>query len=371
MMTSEPGWRGQRFEGPEGRAFSSVEGAAAGTGNCFTKRTDWFILGPMAELRKDPVSGNWIVSGYTRVKSGDIATCPFCPGNEHLTPPAISQVKDKDGNWLVRCFPASNPIFMIEVAENKRAEGLYDKMGNVGAHEIIVEGRVHTKTTSTFEPHELGVVLDMFAGRIIDLKKDKRFKYVQVFKNHGELAGSYIFHPHSHVLATPIMPHRMTLELTHCRNHYLQKERCLICDIVNQEMRQEKRVVAQNDHFVAFCPFASRFPYELWVVPRRHGENFEAMRDGEARHQFIALFLDVMKRIEMMTTAYTFVIHTSPNIVREGAGDEDFTVADYFHWHIEVLPRDFRSSKYKREDEFYIVSVPPEEAAERLRAEKV
>ena len=126
----------------------------------------------MAELRKDPVSGDWVVSGYKTQKASAPGDCPFCPGNEHLTPKTLREMKGSDGSWIVRCFPATNPIFVIEVEEQKRAEGLYDKMGNVGAHEIIVENREHTLTMSSFSAHELSSVLDMYMDRIVDLKKD-------------------------------------------------------------------------------------------------------------------------------------------------------------------------------------------------------
>lgn len=325
----------------------------------------------MAELRRDPVSGNWVVVGYQRVQPVDLNVCPFCPGNEHMTTPVIREFKDPDGLWLVRCFPASNPIFVIEVPEHKRAEGMYDKMGNVGAHEIVVESRSHTQTLSTFDRHQLSLLLTMYRDRITDLKKDKRFKYVQTFKNHGQLAGSYLFHPHSHVLATPTLPQRIALELANCRNHYSQKQRCLFCDIITQELRQDKRVIGANDRFVAFAPFAPRFPFEVWIAPRRHSDSFESMNEGELQEDFMSLFLDVMKRIEKVAPAYTVSIHTSPNEVEQSFVDDDLSMPDYYHWHVQILPRDLRTSKHKREDEFYVISITPEETARLLKTEEV
>lgn len=325
----------------------------------------------VAELRKDPVSGNWVVVGYPRVEPFDLTVCPFCPGNEHMTSSIIREFRDGDGTWLVRCFPAANPVFVIEVPENKRAEGIYDRMGNVGAHEIVVEGRSHTQTLSTFDEQQLSLVFEMYRERIIDLKRDKRFKYVQTFKNHGQLAGSYPFHPHSHILATPILPQRIALEMTSARNHFRQKERCLFCDIIAQELRQDRRVVAANDRFVAFTPFAPRFPFEVWIAPRHHGDSFERGQDRETSKDFVRLFLDVMKRIEKVAPSYTVSIHTSPNETDRRFVEDDLPVSDYFHWHLEILPRDLRTSKYKREDEFYVISITPEETARLLRAEEV
>ncbi len=340
-----------------------------------TKRKLYHTIQIMAELRRDPVSGDWIVTEYKTTKRDSVGTCPFCPGNEHLTPKPIREYKDTDGSWLVRCFPAIDPVFVIEVNENKRAEGLYDKMSNVGAHEIIVENRAHTKTISDFTEKELLLLLEVYMERISDLKNDKRFKYVQMFKNHGELAGSYIFHPHSHLLATPIMPRKIEQELANSMRHYVQKGRCLFCDIQSQEMRQNKRVVSVNADFVAICPFASRFPYEVWIMPRSHSEAFEEMRDEGTKRTLAAMMLETMKRIEKLTNAYTIIIHTSPNMADAGRRTfhdmEEAPLSDYFHWHMEIFPMDFKSSKYKQEDEFYVISITPEEAAKALREQIV
>jgi UDPglucose--hexose-1-phosphate uridylyltransferase len=326
----------------------------------------------VAELRRDPISGTWVVVGLTWVKSNQIDLCPFCPGNEHLSGKSIREFRDAGGAWLTRCFPAANPIFMIEASSNKRAEGMYDKMGNVGAHEIVVEHRAHTRNLSDFEEDELALVLDMYVERILDLKRDNRFRHVQVYRNHGELAGSYIYHPHSHVLATSIIPHGTMLELGNSQDHYLQKERCLLCDITAQEIRQNKRVVAISENFVAFCPFAPRFPFEVCLLPRFHSHTFESLTDDRAlKYEFIHLFLDVMKRVERARSSHTIVLHTAPNRGTEEITQEPIEVENYFHWRVEILPRDLRSSRFKREDDFYHASLTPEEAAQILRSDKL
>ncbi len=325
----------------------------------------------MAELRRDPVSGSWVVVGLTWTKASEVDVCPFCPGNEYLAGKPIREIRDEGGTWQVRCFPALNPIFTIEALPGKKAEGMYDKMGNVGAHEIVVESRAHTKTLSDFGEGELGFVLDMHAERILDLKKDKRFRHVQVYRNHGELAGSYIYHPHSHILATSIIPHGTVVELVNYKDHYLQKERCLLCDITAQEIRQNKRVVALSDNFLAFCPFASRFPFEVCILPRFHSHAFESLTaDRVLRLEFIRLFLDVIRRVERTRSAHTIVIHTAPNKAEGEISPEPVAVEDYFHWRVEIMPRDLRSSKFKREDEFYNVALTPEEAAQILKSDK-
>ncbi len=323
----------------------------------------------MAEFRKDPLRGNWVVVDFKKTKTNSAGLCPFCPGNEEMTPPSIREIRDHQGRWLLRCFSAANPVFQVEADENKRAEGFYDKMGNLGADELIVESASHVKTLSAFDPSEVSLVVDMYTERILDLKRDDRFKYVLVSKNHGEGTGSFIFHPHSHVLATPIVPQQVAQELANSRNHYLLKERCLLCDVVSQETRQAKRIVTLTDRFVVLCPFASRVAFEVWIVPRLHTPAFEAWDDKATQEEFAEVYLDTMKRIEKVSASYSVAIHTSPN-TRDGFGGENVSTADCFHWHVEILPRDINSYRFKREDQFYTVFTTPEEAAILLKAEE-
>ena len=323
----------------------------------------------MAELRKDPLSGNWIVVGHKIVPLDPHGPCPFCPGNEYLTPPTIRQTTGADGTWKVRCFSALNSVFRIETEESKRAEGLYDKMGNVGAHEIIADHRDHHRTLATFSVMDLTNLLDMYIDRIVDLKKDKRFKNVAVFRNQGELAGSFISHPHSHVLATPIPSKRIDLEVANARSHFLRKERCLYCDILRQEIRQNKRIVSINDNFVSFCPFASRFPFETWVFPRFHSADFENLRDSAIKTNLASILIDTIGRLEKNVPAYSLLIHTSPNVSPAARNVGEIPLRDIFHWHIEILPKVMIVAKYRTEDEFYVIPDTPEEAAAILRGQ--
>lgn len=326
----------------------------------------------MPELRRDPTSGNWVVVGHKHIRIDNRSTCPFCPGNESLTPPTIREVRREDGSWAIRCFPSRDLLFVIEAPEEKKAEGIYDKMSNVGAHEVVVETPDHVRMFSNFAPNELELLIRFYQERVYDLKRDRRFRYVQIFKNHGELAGSYIFHPHSHILATPILPQRIENELKNAKDHYLRKDRCLYCDIIRQEMREGKRVITENAHFISFCPYAPRFPFETWIVPKKHTESFEDIKENDVLTSFVLILLETMKRIEKLMNAYTLVYHTSPNFEQlEIESEEDPPVSLYFHWHLEIMPRDYRASKYKREEEFYVNTLTPEEAARILKAQKI
>jgi UDPglucose--hexose-1-phosphate uridylyltransferase len=324
------------------------------------------------ELRRDPVTGNWVIVGYDAVAVNPPGLCPFCPGNERLTPPTIREVLGEDGLWHVRCVSALNSVFAIEASEDRRAEGLYDKMGNVGAHEIIVDHRDHEKTLGHFTSDELVVLLKTYMERMWDLRRDPRFKSVQAFRNRTNFPETHIPHPHSHILAAPVVPKRLELELTQARAHFMQKERCLFCDVIHQEIRQNKRVVSLNSDFVVLCPFASRAPFEAWVLPRAHEARFETLTNEDSLYNLAAILLDLIRRIERVAPAETLLIHTAPNVTHWGGpGEEVQQVSEFFHWHVEVLPRDFRSVKYKLEDEFYVLPDSPEVSAAALRALKV
>jgi UDPglucose--hexose-1-phosphate uridylyltransferase len=158
-------------------------------------------------------------------------------------------------------------------------------------------------------------------------------------------------------------------ELANSRNHYLLKERCLLCDVVSQETRQNKRIVTLTDHFMVLCPFASRMAFEVWIVPRAHNPAFESWTSDAVQKDFVQVFLDTMKGVEKVASSYSVVIHTSPNPAREGFAGEDVRMEDYFHWHIEILPRDVSSSRFKREDQFYALFTTPEEAAILLKTD--
>ena len=328
------------------------------------------ILASWENLGGMRLQANGLLSASRRSRPENPTCVLFAPVMNTLPPGRSGRYGTRKGCGSPRCFPAINPVFEIEASENKRAEGFYDKMGTLGAHEIIVEGRSHANTFSTSDHADVARAVEMYTDRILDLKQDARFKYVQVFKNHGELAGSHIFHPHSHVLATPIVPQQLSLELSHSESHYLLKERCLICDVVNQELRQDRRIVSVTDHFLVICPFASRLSFEVWIIPRRHNPSFEQWISEDIRRDFAEVLLDTMRRVERLRSSYSMVIHTSPNIMVEYFGERGPQVSDYFHWHVEILPRDLSSSTYKREDEFYTVAIMPEEAATILKTEK-
>jgi len=327
----------------------------------------------MPELRKDPVSGRWIIISVERGKRpSDFMSpsqkrkmtgfCPFCPGNEHTTPEEILSFREERDNpgspWKLRVVPNKFPALQIHGDLNKTGEGIYDRMNGVGAHEVIIETPDHMQSLSTMPLRAVEDVLWAYHMRMQDLKNDSRLKYVLVFKNEGEAAGASLEHTHSQIIALPIVPKTVAGEMASARTYYDYKERCLFCDIIAQERRDMKRVIYENDSYLAVAPFAPRAPFETWILPRRHESAFGPA--GESFGDLADILQRILKQIDRLLEVppYNFIIHTSP--FREEQND-------YYHWHIEIMPKLTKIAGFEWGSGFYINPTPPEVAAEYMR----
>ena len=320
------------------------------------------------ELRKDPVTQAWVVVGQ-REPLGDRATgCPLEPDEIEAQPAILSW--PHEGAWQIRVMAHPRPIYRIEGEAGRLPDGIYDKMGALGAHEVVVETPKHDRRLSQFSDEEIERVLWVWASRTADLKKDHRFKYVSVFKNQGPEAGEEWPHAHSEIAATMFVPRRLKYELAAAHEWYRDKERCIFCDTVRQEERNGKRIVDVQGDYYALCPYASRVPYEVWLVHRRHNHLFEQPRAGSNRRQLAALLGRVLRRLEKLAPAYHLVVHTAPNTRSKKGELAGYwkTLAEDFHWHIEILPIVEKTSKSYSIKEVYFNTVFPEAAAAELRA---
>jgi len=319
------------------------------------------------ELRKDPITQSWVLLGHSEDQKGPGGECPLCPEGGAASR-TVLQIPS-EGPWQVRVIPHLFPLYRIEGDVARQAEGMYDIMRPVGAHEIIVETPRHDERLSQLSDSDIENVLWAYAARISDLKRDPRFKYVAVFKNYGQLAGEEWAHSHSQVAATTFVPRRLHYELRASREWYAGRERCVFCDIVRQEERQGKRIVDAQGEYYALCPFASRVPYETWLIHRKHNHLFEQPRAGANRHNLAALLGRTLRRLEKLARAYHLVVHTAPNThTRKGElGGYWKTLADDYHWHFEILPIVEERSKSYSIKEVYCNSLLPEEAAQDLR----
>ena len=345
----------------------------------------------MPELRKDPISDRWVVISTERgrrpsdfgtvsvaAEQAEAKFCPFCEGNESKTPSEIiawrrpSTLPNSPG-WDVRVIPNKFPALIIEGEVNRTGMGIFDMMSGIGAHEVIVETPHHNENIPDLSDEHVEKILWAYKQRILDLEKDKRFRYILVFKNYGTAAGASLSHPHSQLIATPITPRYIKLELTCARDYFQEKERCIFCDMIRQELGAGERLVYENEYFVAFTPFASRFPFEIWLLPRRHEHGFQIMPDEE-RLQLARCLKDILTRLRktLNDPPYNYVVHTAPNPVpRAGKPDYWGTIQYDFHWHIEIIPRLTKQAGFEWGSGLYINPTAPEEAAKYLREVKI
>ena len=327
----------------------------------------------MSELRKDPTIGRWVIIASERGKRPtDFLTVveekkdnfsPFAAGNESMTPPEIVAIrptntpKDTPG-WTLRVVPNKYPALRVEGELNPRGEGIYDVMNGIGAHEVIIETPDPDKSLVDLDISAIHNVIRTYKGRILDLKKDLRLKYILIFKNHGHLAGATVRHSHSQLIATPVVPKRVVEEIRGARAYYDLKERCIFCDIIRQEMKENIRIAYEEEHFIAIEPFAARVPFETWILPKKHASHFETLDDNGMRH--LALMLKaVLKKLNgaLQSPPFNYVIHTTP--LREEA-------LPYYHWHIEIMPKLTNVAGFEWGSGFYINPTSPEDAAEFL-----
>jgi UDPglucose--hexose-1-phosphate uridylyltransferase len=319
------------------------------------------------ELRKDPITRSWVVVGHPETDQTPHDTCPLCPENRIEIHEVLALPHEEP--WQVRVFPHFRPLYRVEGEPARTAEGIYDRMAGTGAHEIIVETRDHERTMADMSEEEIELVLEAYAQRIVDLKRDPRFKYVTIFKNRGEQAGEEWTHAHAQLTATTFVPRRVLYELRAARLWYKERERCVFCDILRQEVRQAKRIVDNVGDYYAFCPYAARVPYEMWVMPRTHNHQFEAPLAGENRRHLASLLRRTLRRLTNVSTTYHMVLHTAPNTLQTKGELSEYwrTIAGDYHWHIEILPIVEQRSKSYSIKEIYFNGLPPEESAERLR----
>jgi len=338
----------------------------------------------MPELRKDPIIGRWVIIATERAKRpnqftikpddnlADEKICPFCEGKENQTPPEIYALRKKDTapntpGWDLRVVPSIAPFLRIEGELDRKGKGLYDLLNGLGAHEIIIETSQHTANLADLEEEHISKIINCYIDRITDLEKDTRLKYVLVFKNYGWGAGAgKINHCRSQLIATPVNPKRVKEELNGAKQYYEYHERCIFCDLIKQELDTQKRVILEVDGFVAIVPFASRFPFEIWILPKKHSCDFIKIDDFE-RNNLAVILKKILSKLKagLSDPPYNYVLHTAP-FKRAKIGYWKSIEQDY-HWHIEIIPRLTKVAGFEWGTGFYICPLAPEEAAKFLK----
>jgi UDPglucose--hexose-1-phosphate uridylyltransferase len=332
----------------------------------------------MPELRKDPISGRWVIISIERGKRpSDFISpshkrraggfCPFCPGNEHTTTPEIiafrpPSTSPNSSGWTLRVVPNKFPALQIHGDLAKKGEGVFDRMNGIGAHEIIIETPDHQLSLSTMPLRAVEDVLWAYFFRLADLKKDVRLKYVLIFKNEGEIAGATLEHTHSQLIALPIVPKSVREEIDASKKYYEIKERCIFCDIITQELSADKRVIYENDKYVSISPFAPREPFETWILPKNHESSFSPPdKSFSSLSEILQRTLKQLDRV-LENPPYNFIVHTAP--FKE-------EINDYYHWHIEIVPKLTRTAGFEWGSGFYINPTPPEEATSYMKEAKI
>ena len=341
----------------------------------------------MPELRKDPIIGRWVIISTERAKRPDQFSglakepaqeglCPFCEGSESHTPPEVYCLRPKHTapngpGWELRVVPSIAPFLRIEGDLERRGKGLYDLMNGIGAHEIIVETNQHIYNICDLSQDQISKVITCYIDRINDLEKDKRFKYALIFKNHGWTAGgSKIKHAKSQLIATPVNPKRVKEELAGARVYYEYHERCVFCDMIKQEIDSKDRLILDTDGFIAITPFAARFPFEIWILPKKHSCDFTSL-DMQSRFNLAKIMKLALSKLKkgLDDPPYNYVLHTAP-FRRQKVGYWKSIDNDY-HWHIEIMPRLTRVAGFEWGTGFYICPLSPENAAKFLREVEV
>ncbi|NPV69415.1 MAG: DUF4921 family protein [Firmicutes bacterium] len=325
----------------------------------------------MPELRKDILTGTWVIIATERGKRPhDFArpaetkkggTCPFCYGNEGLTPPEVLAYRDGSPpdtpGWSIRVVPNKFPALSPDLArEEPRYVGPHLVMNAAGGHEVLVESPRHDSSLGTHDVDQVELVIRALKDRIRAYGRGGRVEYVQAFKNSGATAGASLEHTHFQLIALPVTPGVVQAEMRGLNRG--NGGDCTLCDVLRYESENGDRIVDESAGFIVYCPVASRFPYETWIAPACHLPRFEETPEDLSR-ELAAVLRNTVRRLEAAfdNPPYNLILHTAPF----GAA------GDGFHWHIEILPRLTIAAGFELGTGYYINPTPPEMAAPLLR----
>ncbi len=339
----------------------------------------------MSEFRYNRLKDTWSIIAEERAKRphdyathiheeeiGDVKRCPFEYGNEFMTPPEVFAIREKGTKpdtpgWKVRVIPNKYPAVNPETKLEKTFDCIYDKFSGFGYHEVIIDTPDHFKHIQNFENEDYFYLLTAFKERMRNLFDDEKIMYVHIFKNHGKEAGKSLVHSHSQLIALPMIPKSIDTQINQCREYFLEKERCLLCDEIRYEIFSEKRVVYENKEFLVYCPYASLYPFEIRIVPRVHSHSFLEINDFDSLIDALKI---AVKRLHksLINPPFNMILYTSP------PKRDNYKIPNYFyniqrfnHWYIEILPRIAIHAGFELGTGYYINPTPPELAAKYLR----
>ena len=316
----------------------------------------------MSQFRRDPVTGEWNIIAEERSNrpyhfnhNAEAEKCPFCVGNEKMTPNEVTRINDKDG-WSIRVVPNKFPA-VCQKSTEIREEAFYSSCEGTGRHEVIIETPEHNVALHQLDTHGIYQVLTVYQHRFIELSQLEHIKYVQIFKNHGREGGASLPHSHSQVVALPFIPPRIELEIANAQKYFEETGSCVFCDIIAKELQDKKRIVYSNNHFIIAAAYAPRFAYEMLIIPRLHQEAFH-----NANEEILHELADALKNLFNKMVAvlgefpYNLVLHT----------DCYLSSSSTYHWHMELIPRNSHHAGFEIATGSCINTMSPEKAAENL-----
>jgi UDPglucose--hexose-1-phosphate uridylyltransferase len=316
---------------------------------------DWVILAPERGKRASDFKDKSTKRGSLPEYKKD---CPFCAGNEDQTTESVYEYP-QNGSWQVRVVPNKYAALHPDLSPTRTMAGMFLAAKGFGLAEVIIEHPRHNLNPAIMTNDEVAEVIRAYRQRQFEISKNDKITLVTIFRNHGPRAGTSLEHPHSQIIATPIVPPHVRQPFEQAVSYFDKYGRCVYCDMVSEEMRQGERIIAETQHFVAFCPYAARSPYEARIYPKRHKASFVLISNEEI-NELAFILRDVLGRIyaHLDDPDYNYIIRSS------AIGDED---TRHLHWYLVIIPKVTTPAGFEIGSGIYINTVPPEQSAKELR----
>lgn len=330
----------------------------------------------MPELRKDPIVGRWVIIATERARR---------PGT--LVDTSANHPKDETSQCLF-CNNQDAPLFTLGDAKvvpyrksfltteqkfSRHRHGLYEVINGYGLHEVVIETKQHEANMANFSVEQIKNIFQIYAQRLTEFEKNSTIQFALAYKNYGSSAGSRkIGHARSHIIGTPVNPIHLIDKLLAARDYFIAQRKCIYCDLITQETDNQSRIIMETHHFVAFAPFAARFLFEVWVLPKEHHCDYtEGVQGKEEDLAYMIKTILTKFKVGLDDPSYNYMIQTAPFRRGLSVAKKWKTLKDDFHWHIELMPRLTQIAGFEKGTDFYICPIPPEKTAEYLRKVKI
>lgn len=331
----------------------------------------------MPEIRQNMATKEWVIVSTERAKRPEQfkkqkpkeampefnKDCPFCPGNESLTPYEMFVINDNAGKWKIRAIPNKFPALVSEGPLEREIRDIHRKISGVGVCEVIIESPIHNTTVALMPEYDITQILQVYKNRFENISRDPRIKLVTIFRNHGELAGASLVHPHSQIVATPVVPFGIRNRLEEAVRFYDETGDCAYCKMLQAELQEKARIVTETGSFVAFIPYAALSPFHIWILPKKHVSSFDETSDMELNDLAKNLKTTLAKLYYGLEDPdYNYIIRTAPLDDKQN---------EYYHWYLTIVPRVIKTAGFELGTGMSINTSYPEESAKYLREIKI